>query len=69
MLLRRLCLDERRQSWSARVYLTGAAPERSIPDGPDLAQRTVLRAALAKVPAALPVTAAGDRYRAADRPA
>lgn len=49
-MLLRTFLDERRLGWSSRVSLTGAPPERSAPDGPDLAQRAVLRSALAKVP-------------------
>lgn len=49
-MLLRVFLDERRLGWSARVALTGTAPERPAPDGPDLAQRAVLRSALARVP-------------------
>lgn len=49
-ILLRVFLDERRRAWSSRVSLTGTSPDRSAPDGPDLAERAVLRAALAKVP-------------------
>jgi RNA polymerase sigma-70 factor (sigma-E family) len=48
-MLVRAFLDERRRSWS-RVALMGEPPERHAPAGPDVEQRTVLRAALAKVP-------------------
>jgi RNA polymerase sigma-70 factor (sigma-E family) len=49
-MLVRVFLDEKRRSWSLRVSLVGEPPERSAPVGPDVEQRAVLRAALAKVP-------------------
>jgi RNA polymerase sigma-70 factor (sigma-E family) len=49
-MLVRAFLDERRGGWSSRVSLLGHPPEVPAADGPDIAQRTVLRAALAKVP-------------------
>lgn len=49
-MLVRAFLDEKRRGWSARVSLVGEPPERAAPEGPDLAGRTLLRQALARVP-------------------
>jgi len=46
----RTFLNERRRAWSRRVDLTASMPERPAKDGPDLAERTALRDALAQVP-------------------
>jgi RNA polymerase sigma-70 factor (sigma-E family) len=49
-MLLRVFLDEKRRPWSRRVAVVGEVPERSAPAGPDVEQRAVLRAALARVP-------------------
>ena len=49
-MLVRTFLDERRRGWW-KVRLFGAAPERTEPDGLPAEDRTMLRTALARVPA------------------
>ncbi len=49
-MLVRAFLDERRRGWW-KVRLFGAAPERTEPAGPAPEDRTMLRAALSRVPA------------------
>jgi RNA polymerase sigma-70 factor (sigma-E family) len=46
----RTFLNERRRAWSRRVDLTACVPEWPAQDGPDLAERTAVRDALAQVP-------------------
>lgn len=49
-MLVRAFLSERRLAWSSRVDLTDSVPERVSTDGPTVEDRTVLRAALSRVP-------------------
>jgi RNA polymerase sigma-70 factor (sigma-E family) len=49
-MLVRVFLNEKRRAWSRRVDLTGSLPERAAPAGPDVEDRTVLRAALSTLP-------------------
>jgi RNA polymerase sigma-70 factor (sigma-E family) len=46
----RTYLDERRLAWARRVTLAPVVPDQAAPDGADLDDRVLLRAALGKVP-------------------
>jgi RNA polymerase sigma-70 factor (sigma-E family) len=49
-MLIRVYLDEKRLGWSSRVRLTPAVPERPAAGAPDVEERELVRAALARVP-------------------
>ena len=49
-ILVRVYLDEKRLAWSSRVRLSASPPDVPAPEGPDLADRAMLRDCLAKVP-------------------
>ncbi|MFK3981166.1 SigE family RNA polymerase sigma factor [Micromonospora sp. NPDC050397] len=49
-MLVRTFLNEKRLAWSSRVDLTDSVPDRVSTDGPAVEDRTVLRAALSRVP-------------------
>ena len=49
-MLVRAFLNERRRPWATRVQLTDAVPERAVGHQPDVEGRTVLRAALNRLP-------------------